>query len=364
MGDPLGLHSSLNTPGHLPPQVSYIHALSTELRLQILNELDANDLLNVALMCRLWSGLAIDTAWRNLSIRLSWLLAPLMNYSSSILRDSWDAGSLPAIPDPKDILMERWQTQLDLARKITHLFIDVTWKTARAANLEKLVDPHDGPMCPNLRSLVLDIDGKEPNDEDVDSDRWTPLLPHLVGCGLENLTLQASEVSERVFQDIIDTLARIAPQIHTVVILTATEPSPDYSAFSQMRSLEVVGSVYNDTWRALASCPQLETIVIRDETDTDPDTGEYSVSFAQLRSLTISFSDEKIGQDYTFVLARLWNTEMPALQTLKVDMDLEEPSEAENEAMREDLIQVVHRCSPMLKEVQFNGLVTRCDNVT
>ncbi|KAG9021700.1 hypothetical protein FRB95_001633 [Tulasnella sp. JGI-2019a] len=70
-----------------------------EIRLQMLKELNAEDL-SAALVCKLWSGLAIDTAWRNLSIPLSWLLASLTNYPASVSQICRDSESLPHIPDP------------------------------------------------------------------------------------------------------------------------------------------------------------------------------------------------------------------------------------------------------------------------
>ncbi|KAG9017520.1 hypothetical protein FRB95_006350 [Tulasnella sp. JGI-2019a] len=358
--DHLG-RSDLSLASDLPPQPPYVHILSTEIRLQIFKELDAKDLLSTALVCKLWSGLAIDTVWRNFPIRLSCLLAPLTNTSASMLQDCWDPGALPPIPDPGNVPAERWQTQRDRARKITWLIVDVTWKRARAADLEKLVVPHGGPMCSNLKSMTLIINGKEPRSED--DDHWTPLLPYIVGNGLENLTLHASKVGERVFQDIINTLARIAPRIHTALIITATKPSPDYSALSQLRSLDVVGPVCQDTWKALADCPQLESMVLQDEIDTDPDMDGYSVSFTRLKRLKISFDDE-VSQGYAFILTRLRNTAMPALETLELKLQIEANDEAEYEAMKKDLVQMVRRRSPMLREVQINGPIPGRDSIT
>ncbi|KAG8985891.1 hypothetical protein FRB94_004910 [Tulasnella sp. JGI-2019a] len=73
--------------------------LSTEIRLQILKELDSNDLLGTALVCKLWSGLAIDTMWKNLPIRLTHLIVPFLDYFEldSFISDPlfpWNGGGL------------------------------------------------------------------------------------------------------------------------------------------------------------------------------------------------------------------------------------------------------------------------------
>ncbi|KAG9026684.1 hypothetical protein FRB95_008549 [Tulasnella sp. JGI-2019a] len=88
-----------------------------EIQLRVFQELAAKDLLSAALVCKAWSWLAIDTAWRSCYIQLSWLLAPLLDRTSAALRKCRKPGLLHAS-------IERWDSQL--AEKITRLVIDLT----------------------------------------------------------------------------------------------------------------------------------------------------------------------------------------------------------------------------------------------
>ncbi|KAG8983477.1 hypothetical protein FRB93_007238 [Tulasnella sp. JGI-2019a] len=319
-----------------------------EIRLLIFEKLTAEDLLNAALVCKAWSWPAIDTAQRS-NVTLSWLLAPLVNCTAEKLRSCMYPDQIPEIAE--EGVTERRDSQL--TGKITRLVIDLPWKMALAIDMTRLTDSLGGPIFPNLLSLEHDIDGPESSNEEVDIERWTPLLPLLVGPGLEKLTFTFFSASEQVVEANIQALAHIAPRIHRVVIHNESEThSPDYSTFSQLTSLTVNGFFDHQTWRRLASCPLLECIVLwEDERAVDIETQNYSVTFPRLKTLTIDHPSTY--RDSEFVLALLRGATMPTLQSLEVSYPRYDVTAPEGVS---EILLFMHR-SPLLKEAVINGSI-------
>ncbi|KAG9026686.1 hypothetical protein FRB95_008551 [Tulasnella sp. JGI-2019a] len=301
-----------------------------EIRLQVFEKLTTEDLLNAALVCRAWSWPAIDTTQRISRIKLSWLLAPLVNCTAVKLQECMHPDRIPEIAEEQ--VTERRDPEL--AGKITRLVIDLAWKVALAVDMTQLANPLGGPIFPNLLSLKHDIDGTESSDEEADMERWTPILPLLIGPRVEKLTLTFYCATEQVVEDNIQALAHIALRIHTVVIHNESDVySPDYSAFSQMTSLTVDGFLNHQTWIRLASCPRLESIVLReDDRVIDNEAENYTVTFPCMKTLTIDHLS--LRRDPEFVLELLQGTTMPMLQSLEVSYP-----------------------SPLLKEAVVNGNV-------
>ncbi|KAG8983489.1 hypothetical protein FRB94_010062 [Tulasnella sp. JGI-2019a] len=285
-----------------------------EIRLQVFEKLTTEDLLNTALVCRAWSWPAIDTTQRITRIKLSWLLAPLVNCTAVKLQECMHPDRIPEIAEGQ--VTERRDPEL--AGKITRLVIDLAWKVALAIDMTQLANPLGGPIFPNLLSLEHDIDGPESSDEEADMERWTPVLPLLIGPRVEKLTLTFYCATEQVVEDNIQALAHIALRIHTVVIHNESDVySPDYSAFSQMTSLTVDGFLNHQTWIRLASCPQLESIVLREDDGViDNEAENYTVTFPCMKTLTIDHLS--LRRDPEFVLELLQGTTMPMLQSLEV----------------------------------------------
>ncbi|KAG8986492.1 hypothetical protein FRB94_003650 [Tulasnella sp. JGI-2019a] len=327
------------------------HALNLpEIQLQIFESLAAKDLLNAALVCKTWSWPAIDTAWRTSKFRLSWILAPLVNCTAVQLQECEDPNRLPQIVDAEVVSAERWNSRLQWARRITRLVVDVSWKVTLA--IIQLTDPLGEPICPNLLFLGFNIDGHDSLNEEADVDRWTPLLPLLIGPRLRILTLTFYGATERVLNDNIQSLASIAPQIQHVFAENYTDTaSPDYSAFRQMRTLRVRGSMNHHTWKCLASCPRLKRIVIWEgDSGGEVDTQLYSITFPRVRALAIQTSG-----DPEFALGLLRGVTMPALQSLKIRFPI---SNAAAAAAKSEILEFM-RHSQLLKVAMINGRVTR-----
>ncbi|KAG8986931.1 hypothetical protein FRB94_002352 [Tulasnella sp. JGI-2019a] len=218
------------------------------------------------------------------------------------LQNCKDPGGLPDVDDDRSIPERRYS---QLTAKITHLIIDIPWRIARAIDVVEVRNRLGGPNFPNLLSLVHSIDGAEdPYDLDgiaADAERWTPLLPLLIGPGIEKLTLTFYNVTKQVVEDNIQSLIHIAPRALSI----------DYSAFSQIRSLTVRGFIDHQTWRPLASWSRLESIVLEDDIGRDVETQNYSVTFLHVKTLSIDHL--KAHGDAELTLALLRGATMPAL---------------------------------------------------
>ncbi|KAG8983479.1 hypothetical protein FRB93_007240 [Tulasnella sp. JGI-2019a] len=316
-----------------------------EIRLHVFENLTTDDLLNAALVCRAWSWPAIDTAQRISNIKLSWLLAPLLR-NCKTARTLIKYRKLRKNRSPSD-------ENPQIAGKITRLVIDLAWKVALAIDMTHFANPLGRPIFPNLLSLEHDIDGPETSDEEADMERWTPILPLLAGPRIEKLTLTFYRATERVVKDNIQALAHIAPRIHTVVIHNESDIySPDYSAFSQMRSLWVNGFFSHQSWICLASCPLLESIALwEDDRAIDIETQNYAVIFPRMKTLAIDhFSAYR---DPEFVLALFRGTTMPMLQSLEVSYPRYDVTAPEGVS---EILGFMHR-SPLLKEGVVNGRI-------
>ncbi|KAG9003558.1 hypothetical protein FRB93_010976 [Tulasnella sp. JGI-2019a] len=318
-----------------------------EIRLQVFEELGANDLLNTALVCKAWSWPAIATAWRTSDIQLSWFLALLVNCTIEQLRYRRDSDLLPIIANSEVICPKRLDSRLQYAGKITRLFVDVSWRVASAI-ITQTIDPLGGPICPNLLSLWLSIDGRELSDEVGDMERWTHPLPLLVGPGLEELTLTFYTGAEQVVEDNIQSIASVAPRIHTVIIQNATVSlSPDYYAFNQMRTLKLKGHIDHQSWRRLSSCVQLENIVLWGNIrGRNIERQSSSVIFPHVKTLYI----ERRGD---ITLALLWEVTMPVLQSLELKFSRANNADIEPASLREVL--KFMRRSLLLKEAVIDG---------
>ncbi|KAG8996017.1 hypothetical protein FRB93_000979 [Tulasnella sp. JGI-2019a] len=141
------------------------------------------------------------------------------------------------------------------------------WHTDLTQTLKCLTDHRDTPICPNLLSLELDFDPLEIAGDVPPpwTERWTPLLPLLVSPKLETITLVASLETKSIFKNTIQTLARIAPPIHTEIIHNnRAEYSCDCTPFTQLRFLSLCAHLNHDIWKALTSCSKLESVVLRE----------------------------------------------------------------------------------------------------
>ncbi|KAG8982702.1 hypothetical protein FRB93_007923 [Tulasnella sp. JGI-2019a] len=224
--------------------------------------------------------------------------------------------------------------------------------------MTQLENPLGGPIFPNLLSLEHDIDGPESMDEEMDMERWTPLLPLLVGPRIQKLVLAFYAVTEQVVDNNIQSLTHIAPGILTVIVENRTNGlSVDYSPFRQMRSLTVRGFMDHKTWRYLASCSRLESIVLREDDKgpkIDIETQHYSITFPHVKTLSIDHFETR--RDSKFTLALLRGTTMPALRSLEVKFP--RSGEAARGTTGSEIL-VLMRRSQLLKEVVINGCVTQ-----
>ncbi|KAG8883290.1 hypothetical protein FRB98_003198 [Tulasnella sp. 332] len=298
----------------------------------------------MALVCKAWNFLAIDSIWRKCAIPLSKALVPLE--------------PSPALSSHPPISAERWtRYQLQYANKITHLVIDLEWRVVQDFNLERLVTPQ-GAVFPNLLWLEHDVDGMENPDHDrIDEDRWTPLLPFLIGPKLKKLTFETYDVTKRVAEDNIRMLAHIAPRIDTVVI-NSHHPELEYSPFGHMRILIVSGHVDHETWKALATCTRLQTVMISDALGRgSPKPRHYSITFPSLETLSIYIK----AQSPDFVASLFRNTTMPLLQTLEIEIRPRDDDDAQT--VTKHMLKSAFGRSPMLKEVRINGRVPGYDDV-
>ncbi|KAG9038141.1 hypothetical protein FRB95_002581 [Tulasnella sp. JGI-2019a] len=216
-------------------------------------------------------------------------------------------------------------------------------------------------MFPNAISLDLNVDGWELSGEGDDDDRWTPLLPIIVGPNVREISLKAYEITERVFQDNINTLARVAPEIHTVVIKNFPDAfSPGDFPFTQMRYLRVSSFIPHKSWRALANHPCLETIelagFVAKPTDFTMNPQNAPIKLSHLKVLYVGYCFS--GTDPKFAVALFRNTIMPALRILEVgDQDNGEHLLSPWKSAREDMLKYVREHSPMLEEFSIYGLV-------
>ncbi|KAG8992828.1 hypothetical protein FRB93_002150 [Tulasnella sp. JGI-2019a] len=328
-----------------------------EIQLLIFAELAAHDLVNVALVCKAWSWSAIDTAWRTSDFRLSWLLAPLVNIPAKILpAPGMEMELIRRIAMAECMSVERWSSRRQCAGRITCFCIDLTWRMTIAITKTQSSDLFRVSICPNLLSLELDIDGPESPDERADMERWTPLLPFLVGPRLEKLTLSFYGVTNRVVNANIQSLVHIALRIHTVLIINHTETiPPDYSVFSHLRWLKVMGFIDHETWKGLAFCPRLESISLWDgDQGCHIETQHYSVTFPCVKTLSIDHSETRRNAECTVALLR--GVTMPVLQNLEIKFPTFGGTTIE--ASRSELLGFMRRCS-LLKDAVIDGHITR-----
>ncbi|KAG8986647.1 hypothetical protein FRB93_005212 [Tulasnella sp. JGI-2019a] len=322
-----------------------------EILLQILEELDTRNLMNAALVCKVWTWPAVDVGWRTCSIRLSSVLAPLLKCKPLQLRgcdqsEAWDEAEREEIPT------ERWrQYQLNYGAKVTIVTCDITPDDSFNSRLERLVGSHGGPICPHLRNLTFSVHTENDGEEDVD--RWSPFLSLLVSSTLSRVRLSIGNVTRRVATESIEVLARIAPRIQHVFIENWAEFSINYSAFRCMKNLKVQGHIGHAGWRSLADCPQLERVVLRDILEIDLQQQNYSVSLPHLRTLSVGGSFEYASADFTLMLFQ--NTIMPMLGTLEVS--IREPNVTIRNAVQGEILKFLRRRSLVLKEVVINGRV-------
>ncbi|KAG9029817.1 hypothetical protein FRB95_004869 [Tulasnella sp. JGI-2019a] len=322
-----------------------------EILLQILEKLDARNLMNVALVCKVWTWPAVDIGWRTCSIRLSSVLAPLLKCKPLQLcgRDqleAWDEAEKEETPT------ESWrQYQLNYGAKVTIVTCDITPDDSFNSRLEILMGFHRGPICPHLRNLTFSVHTENDGEEDVD--RWSPLLSLLVSSTLSRFRLSVCNATRRVAAENIKILTRIAPRIQHVFIENWAEFSIHYSAFRRMKNLKVQGHIGHTDWRSLADCPQLERVVLQDILEIGLQPQNYSVSLPHLRTLSVGSSFEYASADFTLILFQ--NTIMPMLGTLEVG--IHEPNVMVRDAVKGEILKFPCRRSLVLKEVAINGRV-------
>ncbi|KAG8985894.1 hypothetical protein FRB94_004914 [Tulasnella sp. JGI-2019a] len=314
----------------------------SEIRLQVFEELDVRDL-----------GYH--------PIQFSTILGFLMKSESEALHSG--SPESPPISNARDMSSQHWgQHQLNHLEKVTQLFLDPATERDRNLNctLEWLINYYDAPIFPNLLSLEYEIGtGDGTCDGSSDIDHWSPLLQHLVGPNLENVTLTIRDVAIQVVDDNIQTLARIAPRLRHLVNNSWGLFSADYAAFHQLRSLEVNGYMDHASWKSLADCPRLERIILCDD-----DSGiqikrqMYSITLPCLKALCIS--DCCGYRSPAFIVTLFRNTTMPMLQTLRVFI---QASKERRETARNEILRYIRGRSPILKEVVINGRVPGYDDV-
>ncbi|KAG9007799.1 hypothetical protein FRB93_007190 [Tulasnella sp. JGI-2019a] len=326
------------------------YALSlSEIRLQIFKELDARNLMCAALVCKAWTWEAIDTRWRNHPIQFSAVLRPLLKGQGKEYPPPWVSN----IHDAPEVSAKDWVFyQLHYAGKVTHLILDMEWGEDFNGELERLMEPHDAPICPNLVSLEYGIGTTDDGLFGAeDEDHWSPLLRLLVGHNLANVILTIRDVEEHVAIDNVRALVRIAPQLHNLVIINCAEFSINYSAFHQLKSLEVNGFISHAGWRSLAHCPGLERIVLYKDDEIMNESQRYSITFPRLKSLYFIERHWFRPYDYGFIVELIQNTTMPVPRTLRVRV---QASDELREAAKNEMVGYVRGRSPMLRKLVLN----------
>ncbi|KAG8996045.1 hypothetical protein FRB94_008595 [Tulasnella sp. JGI-2019a] len=330
-----------------------------EILLTIFGMLDARNLINAALVCKLWTWPAIDVGWRTCLIRLSSILAPLLKCEPSLLR-SRDQSEAWSEAEEGEISAERWRKyQLDYGTKVTLVAWDVHPDASFNDRLEELMGSQRGPICPRLRNLTLSVHAENDGEEDIN--RWSPLLSLLIGPTLGRVRLGIGDVTKRVVNESIETLARVVPRLQHVFIDNGGEFSINSSAFRYVKSLKVQGHINHADWRSLADCLQLERIVLwEDASDIEIQRQDYSVTLPHLQALSVGDCCGYRSADFIVTLFR--NTTMPLLRTLEVK--IQERDVGTRSAAKNDILGFVRGRSPMLKEVVINGSVPGYDGIT
>lgn len=238
---------------------------------------------------------------------------------------------------------EDWTRFNACAAQVIRLDFDSGLEVSELKTAKKLLE--GAPLCPNLRYISIYMETLEPNDDFPWADIFRVLLPS---------TLRTAEIvqgeyfSDDKLEVVIATLASLIPSLEELRLMTFMA-NVDYGAFKQMRKVAIQGELDHVGWRALATCPALETIETRDGPHIggtilgyhDPEP--YEACFPRLKSLNINDEDENKYPEFIRDIFRY--SKMPQLEHLTVHVG----GDLDRDTIRESL----RKGYPRLKTVRW-----------
>lgn len=266
----------------------------------------------------------------------------------------------------------------DFANKVTYLEADISLWPASIELINDILGPNDGLLCPNLRKIDMTLtpaagdyeeddedDGEDEDDSEdkieaasiAELDQWAQILQILATPALRAVSIGQSEAKDKTMKGCIRVLAKQAPHLHHLEVMTPSFSFEYGSAFKSLRSLTITGNIDHKGWRSLANCPDLREIRFFD--GPDPEMGpsnppapreDYKITLPRLERLDIW--DEAESHDPEFIVSIIRNTTMPLLLEASID------GTSEITKGGPTIRRALRRGSPLLRTMRINGDTT------
>ncbi|KAG8899713.1 hypothetical protein FRB99_006479 [Tulasnella sp. 403] len=315
--------------------------LPPELVFQILQDVPSDDLLNVALSCRILSIFVLKLWWEDQEVSFRTLLRILedicgleityhMGYAYTIRNDpSAQTLASKASESAKRCFWEH-------ASRITKLSMDNGITDTLLGVLSTIIQPiGELPLCPQVQSLRL---GNDALCSPV------PVLSSISGSLVNHLTL-AGDASP--IQQTVDELPKNLESIQRLSIEPMEETHIQLDIFHDLRTFSWAGNCLPDsTWDALAGCSHLDSIEIVDFCNGDKETHTglgKSLVFHNLRRFSSLHESEHHHPAYQ----RLTRTSLPNLRTLQLGTPIYDADSIRS------MFETLKSCSPLLEDLEM-----------
>ncbi|KAG9015367.1 hypothetical protein FRB93_013067 [Tulasnella sp. JGI-2019a] len=221
-----------------------------EIILEIFEQLSAKGVVVAALVCKAWSGPAVDTKWRTQKIMLSRLLARL----APIGKDQHGC----AVLVPKTLItQDRWSRFLaQYANQVTSFVLNMEFDETSYKLISALLKQFSGVPGNNLRSLSWFFVPKG-------RDGFRKLIGLLHGTRLQEVNLPPRDQALFIGPSLSTSLSQLvysAPQILELHVYSID--SFDFSVFSQLRFLRHGGQLSISDFHNLSHCTHLQTLLL------------------------------------------------------------------------------------------------------
>ncbi|KAG9018814.1 hypothetical protein FRB90_009284 [Tulasnella sp. 427] len=218
----------------------HIHHLPAEILTLIFLLTESRDLLQCALVCKHWTGLALDIKWKYHAVGLADLLH-VLEPNQNVYHIE-ETPTYPGWPLVNDLRSKTWRLKIKTPHDLSHFIY-----------IEELSLSVETPLFPELRALQF------PN-------QYHPAYDFLAGTTLKQLVVNLLPVrihsSWGISTVTLDGIASRSPHIEEITILSSEFPV-DFGVFSQLRKLYNGGFFSVTSWTLLcAGCPLLEWLCL------------------------------------------------------------------------------------------------------